>query len=357
MVEFHVHADSITRQSSISKDTYSSSDVLQAMEVSVPPVGFLPPAVRYVSADHRIAIWERPPTIINSEFTYHLDDDSKHSQVFEIPYPWTVAAYCFGPNLAKLDCIYLFGRNSSLFSEEDKLFHLPYPNIYDNGKVCLGEALTINYRNWAKAQTNLTLAQAITYASGLLWSMSMNNEVSTWLMPWRLPNCLPPNCQVGLQELSYQNDSTARHILSVYSKYSLLQVCQQFEMAALVNEFTETNQPETISDFIAYLNQTRPSKPVYDPISLPTLNSAFMIVRRKEYEKKREEQKAAKKVKQVDDELSNLYAVLTESLVYPTTLSSPQASSVHTMLIQHDAVDEDDYEDSYEEEEDADEIF
>ncbi len=225
--------------------------LIHALTNNIPETGMLPLGTRYVSNDHTKIVVEIPPFLLSTH--YRVDDNQgNHYMVHDIniPIPWTTIFVNFGAELATVDTVFLYVRNRAMLSSEDQLCTMPYPNVYSDNKVCLGDQLVSNYAEWYKSLvTKPTLSQAYFYLQGIFWSSDMNNEVPAWLSPWRLPP------ELGQHHSSYIDGLTGNpgtdslkglHILQVYSLHNLTGICSNFTFTPIasfkdiLNEFIES---------------------------------------------------------------------------------------------------------------------
>lgn len=182
------------------------------------PTGILPPAVRWISSHGTALLWERPPE--SGRFTYY-NRTNEASHAFLLPRPWMLYAFQFSPEFDNVLSLRIYARNGPFYSAHDPLFMMPLPNIYNNAMACLGQDFGSAYRTWAQAQgSELTVASALLYAQGLFWSMDANDEVPTWINPWRLPLELPADLRGGLDESHVYNNDLAVAILARFEHWS-----------------------------------------------------------------------------------------------------------------------------------------
>lgn len=100
-------------------------------------IGILPPAVRWISKDRRIVVFERPPFKAFMEIAPGRKEAaaSLNKYSFEVPMPWTVYVgyYDFEYNPVH---IRVYTRPTALTGLDDRLYLLPIPNIYMDSSLC-----------------------------------------------------------------------------------------------------------------------------------------------------------------------------------------------------------------------------
>lgn len=214
----HVTLDTSGAQLSVPLDAFHEA-LTQGLRV---PTGILPPAVRWISTYGTAVLWERPPEV--GRFTY-FDRSTGESYAFQLPRPWMVYAFQFTPQLDHLVSLRIYARNGPFYSMHDPLYMMPLPNIYNNAVACLGPEFETAYRTWAIDQgAELTIASALLYAQGLLWSMDANDEVANWLNAWRLPAELPAELRVGMDDSQAHNNEMSVAILRYFERWDRAQM-------------------------------------------------------------------------------------------------------------------------------------
>jgi hypothetical protein len=184
------------------------------------PLGVLPPAIRWISPHGTAFVLERPPMHLTFNYTDRTKDNLRFS--FQLPLPWIVYGFEFSSKLKTLISLRLYARNYPLSFPMDELSMLPLPNVHNNSLACLGQGFTTKYANWANEMgENLTAAAAMAQVQGLFWNMAANDDVPTWLNPWRLPVQLPPQLRQGLGDDNGYNNDLAVAILEWYQGCSL----------------------------------------------------------------------------------------------------------------------------------------
>lgn len=106
-------------------------------KAAAPNVGLLPPAVRWVSADRKAVVFERPPATYFIEVAWERKElaASAPTKTFEIPVPWTVyvAYFDYAYNPVKVFC---YTRPEPITQMSDHLYLLPMFNIYMDSSLC-----------------------------------------------------------------------------------------------------------------------------------------------------------------------------------------------------------------------------
>lgn len=101
----------------------------------------MPPAIRYLSADHKIILFERPPTFVTYQMTDQMQEeipaDAKSKRVFRIPIPWQryIVLLSADNMIANLFMFFAKREIENLYS--DPLCLAPICNFYANGRLCL----------------------------------------------------------------------------------------------------------------------------------------------------------------------------------------------------------------------------
>lgn len=144
-------------------------------------VGLLPPAVRWISKDKSIVVFERPPTkqrvdiipFIRDQITEHMNFDA-YICTYELNIPWTVYVCAMDKTYLPLS-VRVFVRSTPITSMSDTLGLLPLLNFYTTSKLCnptgtrefeglpesLGEGLNIAYNTVWNSGWNYDLRDAI----------------------------------------------------------------------------------------------------------------------------------------------------------------------------------------------------
>lgn len=105
--------------------------------------GFPPNALRWLSADQRICVFERPPSTRTISFLPHRRDDidtriedyDKNSHVYDIPIPWQVYLVYFDQHYNPV-AVFMFFRPSPLTSMYNEIGTAPLLNFYYSSRLC-----------------------------------------------------------------------------------------------------------------------------------------------------------------------------------------------------------------------------
>lgn len=135
-------------------------------------LGLLPPAVRWISDNQRIAVFERPPTVQFVEIAFDKKDNiNSNTSVlsFSLPIPWTIYYVLFddynNPVTVRVYC-----RNEPLYSWGDKVYMLPMLNLYYDSTLC-----NPIFENFEPCET---FADGIHAAYNMVWNSGWNLDLS-----------------------------------------------------------------------------------------------------------------------------------------------------------------------------------
>lgn len=166
----------------------------------------LPPAIRWISSDHRLVVFERPPMKQRIEYVGTKKESVTPSRiatakVYEVPIPWSVYLIVMNDEYLPVK-IKVFARNSSLVSLEDTLGLMPLPNfyinsalcpptfgVYEGNPTCLADGLNIAYNMVWNSGWNYDLLDAITVSNSLSRPFfcsygTSNDMVNAWFRTW-----------------------------------------------------------------------------------------------------------------------------------------------------------------------------
>lgn len=132
----------------------------------------LPPAVRYISPERNLLIWERPPSYITVNYSpkkqSYLSASGDSAYVYRLPVPWQV--YVIGYNSQYvMHTIYMYFRTAPLSNESKDVCLPPLSNFYATGKLC--QAV---YDDIPDA-TNLF--QMLNNAYEMIWNSGFNDDL------------------------------------------------------------------------------------------------------------------------------------------------------------------------------------
>lgn len=142
-MKFHMNAQRATildDRGAVTHERQSNALTRDFMAGSIKELGLLPPAVRWISADSRAFIVERPPATHTVRHSRLVGGDAT---AYTIPVPWTVYGLKFkNDSMEGLEVMYMFVRPYHITTKYDALFTAYYPNIYGgSSKVCVSEEL------------------------------------------------------------------------------------------------------------------------------------------------------------------------------------------------------------------------
>jgi len=136
------------------------------------PIGLLPPAVRWLSADRKICIFERPPVMQNVEIIARKRDNISHGNqkyMYKIPIPWTVYMCFFNADYEPVK-LKVYVRNEPLSSMDDFLYLIPMHNFYYDSSLC-----NPIWNDFYDGQS--TLAMGIDRAYNMVWNSGFNYDL------------------------------------------------------------------------------------------------------------------------------------------------------------------------------------
>lgn len=118
---------------------FEDKTVIKILERRRFSTGLLPPAVRWISADGKIVVFERPPAYFDVNFLPLKQDEAAVSTTkpmhFKLPLPWQVYVVGFGEDYHPVNIFTLLAR-TSIDSLDHKVYVLPLFNFYENGQLC-----------------------------------------------------------------------------------------------------------------------------------------------------------------------------------------------------------------------------
>ncbi len=135
------------------------------------PTGVLPPAIRYLSPDHSIVLWERPPGYVPFNYTNsmqeHLNADGGSAQVLRLPIPWQRYVLLLGADGRIANLFMFFAKNQIKNLNNDAMCQAPILNFYANNRLCPASYTSI------KSYSHDILG-AIDAAYEIVWSSGFN---------------------------------------------------------------------------------------------------------------------------------------------------------------------------------------
>ena len=138
-------------------------------------IGLLPPAVRWLSPDRKIVVFERPPVMQNIEIIQAKRDkigensNSFNKIVYTIPLPWTVYMAFFNADYEPVK-LKVYVRNEPLTSMDDPIFMIPLHNFYYDSSLC--------NPIWNEFYDGInTLAMGVERAFNMVWNSGFNYDL------------------------------------------------------------------------------------------------------------------------------------------------------------------------------------
>lgn len=135
------------------------------------PSGILPPAIRYLSPDHSIVFWERPPGYLPFNYTPAAQDriaaDNASKHMLRLPVPWQRYIMLLGQDGQIANLFMFFAKNPIDNLRNDPLLQAPILNFYANSRLCPASYTSI------KSYSHDILG-AIEAAYEIVWSSGFN---------------------------------------------------------------------------------------------------------------------------------------------------------------------------------------
>lgn len=138
-------------------------------------IGLLPPAVRWISQDRQIVVFERPPmkqlvsyvhaakeSITEKSMRFHKED-------FILSIPWTVYVIAFNKQYYPF-LTYVYTRPTPLTSFDDRVYLLPLYNMYSDSKLC-----PPTYEKYEGPLDSLGVG--CNYAYNAVWNSGWNHDL------------------------------------------------------------------------------------------------------------------------------------------------------------------------------------
>jgi len=140
--------------------------------------GLLFPTIRYVSPDKSWVIMEkRPQEMALNIYPALLSSISSSGIIkFLLPIPWTVYAIRLNEYGFPVES-YIFARNRTINSDDDRLYLLPLPNCYDSGRLCLPSE-----EESSAVTTSINLGESINIAYHKIWSSNFNMDLNSAIL-------------------------------------------------------------------------------------------------------------------------------------------------------------------------------
>lgn len=196
----------------VSSDKFEAS--VRAQLPYIPAVN-IPPAIRYISPDHSVILWERPPGYVPFNLTEKMQEeilsaDAPSRSSLRLPVPWQRYIMLLSQD-NRIANLFMFFANEQIRSlEYDALCCAPIPNFYGNNRLCPASYSTIpNY--------DKTLTGAVEAAYDLVWGSGFN-----WDTVLGIKQYMAKKNQISSFLTYYQNDFKAMFL--AWSKQSLTKV-------------------------------------------------------------------------------------------------------------------------------------
>lgn len=151
----------------------SNSVVREIFGLPTAASALLPPVVRCFNPSMDCFLVERTPFIASIWYKDVGTHDKGEFVNYHIPIPWTV--YLIRLDSANVPTnMWVWGRPSQMYIEEDELYHLPLPNVHEGGLTCIGTV------DWRGSQMQ-TVGDGITSAIQAFWGSQFNRDLG-WVL-------------------------------------------------------------------------------------------------------------------------------------------------------------------------------
>lgn len=215
-------------------------------------LGFLPPAVRWISDNQRMVVFERPPSIqyveVAMDTKYNINKFTKIEN-FNLPIPWTLYFVLFDENFIPV-IVNVYCRNEPLYDWEDQLFMLPMLNLYFNSKLC-----NPVFEKFEDFEKNLT--EGIQQAYNMVWNSGWNLDLKDTIL-----HCMSRGIPSGLS-VGQSFESISMYFKN-WEKLSLLEVLETkwdipkaFENGSDLADVSKSNTFQDILDH--FVNEITPT--------------------------------------------------------------------------------------------------
>lgn len=176
-------------------------------------LGLLPPAVRWISSNQRIIVFERPPTVQYVEIAMAKRDyinSLTNVESYNIPIPWTVYYVLFDENFNPV-MVRVFCRNEPLYSWEDTVHMLPLLNLYFSSTLC--NPVFESFEPCSNLTDGIQTAYNMVWNSG--WNLDLIDTVNF---------CMQKNIPAGLS--SGNGEKAISNYFRSWEKLSILEVLE-----------------------------------------------------------------------------------------------------------------------------------
>lgn len=174
-------------------------------------LGILPPAIRWISSDQRVVVFERPPSVQYVEFALDIRDriNTNTTMVhFNLPMPWTIYYVLFDENYSPVT-IRVYCRNEPIYSWDDEMYMLPMLNLYYDSTLC-----NPIYEKFELAEN---LSEGIQQAYNMVWNSGWNLDLKD-----TVTHCMKEGVPTGLSGLD--NLKSIVNYLKSWEKMSILEI-------------------------------------------------------------------------------------------------------------------------------------
>ena len=257
MVEFNITDTGITRSEGRYKEELSSANFTRNARQRYPEsTGLLPPAVRWISASGMSVILERPP--FTARVGYRAGRAGRVNEAraaeYYLPVPWQVYGITFNPGFRSIHTMCLYVRNAPLMTEQDSLHMFPYPNTFNDGRVCMGNDFDRAYI----ADPATCLSEALSRAVNSFWTADFNEDIdASWREDWRVPM---DNLPARLRQNILDRVATGTEMLEHYANVRL----EDFLAYRFPVGNTMAGGGDTLEHLIERLGRNAPASPMKD---------------------------------------------------------------------------------------------
>jgi hypothetical protein len=163
------------------------------------PSMLLPPAIRYLSPDHKIIIFERPPQYVTYQLTALMQEeimaDQASGHVYRLPIPWQRYIVLLSADNMIANLFMFFASDEINNLHTDPLRLAPILNFYNNGRLCLA-----SYVN--QPEYEHSISGVIDRVYDMVWNSGFNFDTAL-----ALNSCLPHIRGLG----KYKHDYAAMY--------------------------------------------------------------------------------------------------------------------------------------------------
>ena len=135
----------------------------------------MPPAVRHISKDRSIIVFERPPGYCtfyySNEAQQNLNADRQSNQHYRLPLPWQRYVLVVSPEGRLINIFLYFGHDQLRSLNFDRLYLAPLHNFYLSGRLCMASFTTL-------PDIEPTIFGAINGAYNMIWGSGYNADTN-----------------------------------------------------------------------------------------------------------------------------------------------------------------------------------